>query len=391
MPRNVSKTRNLVVCSDGTGNEFGAKLSNVLKLYRVAEKNDDQLVYYDPGIGTLSMPSAWRRLQQRARGVFGMMTGWGLDQNVLDAYGFLCRNYRPGDNIYLFGFSRGAYTVRVIAGLIQLVGLLRPHQVNFAGYALTAYKNASEASDFEIAWSFRRTVNGLHVPIRFMGVWDTVSSVIVPGRTPLSKLKLEELPYTTHNPSVQTFRHAIAIDEFRRMFRVKRWDEPQDFIPNPFAKVAKTPAQDIKQVWFAGCHSDVGGGFSEDESALSKFSLLWMLAQAKANGFRTNTAMINHIVKGQIRKNARRYTPPDAAGPIHKSLAKFWWLLEWAPKSQKYRDWPERKTFAGRYIPWGEPRLIPDDAFIHHSVIDRWDAVSTYRPKNMPVKYQIER
>ena len=141
-----------------------------------------------------SAPPARRSWRQKLRSIFEMMTGRGLDRDVLAAYCFLCRHYREGDRIYLFGFSRGAYTVRVVAGLIYLIGLLREHQINFAGFALKAYKSASETDNFLVAQQFRRVVTPQTVPIHFLGVWDTVLSIIVPGRLPFSKLRLEELP-----------------------------------------------------------------------------------------------------------------------------------------------------------------------------------------------------
>ena len=170
--RAVSKTgtapRNLVVMLDGTGNELGRNLSNVLKLFRIVRKNDEQLVYYDPGVGTIGEPGAWRRLRQNARKVFGLMTGWGLDDNVLEAYSWLCRTWREGDRIWLFGFSRGAWTARVLGGLIHMIGLLRPEQLNMCGYAMVAYKKASEQDD-EVAR--RRRVCFRHrPPARFRGL-----------------------------------------------------------------------------------------------------------------------------------------------------------------------------------------------------------------------------
>lgn len=382
--------RNLVVCCDGTSNEIGSLLSNVLKLYRIAEKSDRQITYYHPGIGTVAMPRSWGKWRQAIRSGFEMATGRGLDRDVLAAYCFLCRHYRPGDTIFLFGFSRGAYTVRVVAGLIYLIGLLREHQINFAGFALKAYKKASEANDFRIAHQFQRVVTPQCVPIDFVGVWDTVSSVIVPGRYPFSELRLEELPYTSHNPAVRVFRHAMAIDEFRRMFRIKRWAEPQSFQYNPHSQAKSFPAQDSRQVWFSGCHSDVGGGFVEEQSALSKFPLLWMLEQAKAHGLHIRTAMVNHIVRGHPRANARTYTRPDATGLLHKSLTWAWRVLEIFPKSVRYQNWPDRLRMLGRYIPWGEPRLIPEGSLVHTSVLERTARVKEYRPVNLPATWQVE-
>ena len=385
-----TEPRNLIICCDGTNNEIGALLSNVLKLYRIAEKSERQLVYYHPGIGTVAMPHSWGRWRQYVRSGFEMATGAGLDRDVLAAYCFLCRHYRRGDRIFLFGFSRGAYTVRVVAGLVYLVGLLREHQANFAGYALKAYKSSSKADDFQVARQFRKVVNTDCVPIHFLGVWDTVSSVIVPGRLPFSRLRLEELPHTSDNPAVRTFRHAIAIDEFRRMFRVKRWEEPQTYKYNPHSQAKSFPAQDIRQVWFAGCHSDVGGGFVEEQSALSKYPLLWMLEQAKAQGLILRTAMVNHIVRGLPRVNSRTYTKPSVTGPLHKSLTWWWRPLEVLPKALRYRDWPERRGLLGRYIPWAEPRFIPEGSLIHTSVIDRRTQVPAYDPVNMPDRWQVE-
>ena len=116
--------RRIVICCDGTGNEIKQNESNVLKFYRVLKESDDQIGFYDPGVGTISNSGAWARWKNKAKGVFGLATGYGLDGNVLDAYRFLLRHYEDGDQIYLLGFSRGAHTVRVLAGFINMVGLL---------------------------------------------------------------------------------------------------------------------------------------------------------------------------------------------------------------------------------------------------------------------------
>ena len=125
--------KNIVVCCDGTGNEIGVNMSNVLKLYRILEKNENQVVYYDPGVGTLCQRKTWGRFSQNVRGILGLATGYGLDDDVLGAYRFLADNYDDGDQIFLFGFSRGAYSVRVLAGFMHLLGLLRPDQLNYVG------------------------------------------------------------------------------------------------------------------------------------------------------------------------------------------------------------------------------------------------------------------
>ena len=190
--------RNIVICRDGTGNEISENISNVLKLYRCLRKTEKteprQLVFYDPGVGTLARPDAWHKLRQDFNAILGLATGYGLDDNVLVAYEFLVNNYADGDQIYLFGFSRGAYTVRVLAGLIHKVGLVSPQQVNLAGSGLTAYKQFSSdlapkfgldlhaltdagdeedplaATPFDNAAQFARITSTRWPNIRFVGV-----------------------------------------------------------------------------------------------------------------------------------------------------------------------------------------------------------------------------
>ncbi|MBE71474.1 MAG: hypothetical protein CMO07_12300 [Thalassospira sp.] len=390
----VGPGRNLVVCCDGTTNEIGKQLSNVLKLYRIAEKSEQQLVFYQPGIGTVAMPDSWGKWRQKAHATFEMATGKGLDRDVLAAYRFLVENYREGDRIYLFGFSRGAYTVRVLAGMIYLVGLLRQHQANFAGYALKAYKNAKEDSNYATAHEFREIVRPYaQVPIEFLGVWDTVSSVIVPVWLSIfPKFHLEELPFASINPAVKVVRHAVAIHEYRRMFRLKNWANSQKFQPNRYSQATNHTKQDLREVWFNGCHSDIGGGFVEEESALSKFPLRWMLAQARNRGLRIRTQMVNHIVLGHPRVNARQYTKPSADGLLHTSLTTGWRLLEFLPKNAHRQEWHERKIWWKRfYFPRGEPRHIPPDSLIHISAIERFKDNEKERPRNWPASYVIEK
>jgi uncharacterized protein (DUF2235 family) len=393
--------KNIVICCDGTGNEINTTISNVLKLYRVLEKSDDQRVYYNPGVGTIGEQNAWERFKQNTKAVLGLATGYGLDHDVLGAYRFLCETYQSGDRVWLFGFSRGAYTVRVLAAFVHVMGLLRPDQLNLAGYALSAYKKASsdkQASDgdsqhhtlLEEAWHFSQVAGGYPVPIEFIGVWDTVASVIVPRQDGfLFLFYLQMLYFTRTNPSVKKFRQAMSIDERRRMFRLNRWIDPQGCRSNIYDPKTATP-QDIRQVWFAGVHSDVGGGYPEAQSGLSKFPLLWMIDEAQKAGLRVDDAMVNHFGWGQPIPGGHDYVAPDATAPLHDSLTGAWWILEWLPKSVKWREWPARKSFLGLYLPLGEPRVIPEGALLHRSVIERRDKVQSYRPINMPKAYSVE-
>jgi uncharacterized protein (DUF2235 family) len=409
--------RNLVICCDGTGNEISENISNVLKLYRCVRKTPKteprQVVYYDPGVGTLARPDPWRKLWQDTITVFGLLTGYGLDDNVLAAYEFIANNYAEGDDIYLFGFSRGAYTVRVLAGLIHKVGLVYPQQVNLAGSGLAAYKQFSSSEQparlephaysnlgdeeqggpvtkDDQAAQFARILSTRWPTIRFVGVWDTIASVFVPRPDRLYLPSLQILAFTRQNPSVKSFRQAISIDERRRMFRLLRWDEGQIFMRNRFIPAEKTEAQDILQVWFAGVHGDIGGGYPEAQSALSKYPLIWMIEEAVKCGLSVNRQTVNHLAWGIPRKGSPfRYVAPDFRGEPHNSMTAAWRLLEYIPKAGKYREWPARKSYFGFYIPTAEPRLIPEGAFIHETVLKRMDAVPDYRPINLPSRYEI--
>jgi uncharacterized protein (DUF2235 family) len=396
-------SKNIVVCCDGTGNQVEGNLSNVLKLFRILRKNADQRVYYNPGIGTIGTNDEWTRLTQNTKSVFELATGYGLDDEILGAYRFVAENYEHDDQLFLFGFSRGAYTVRALAGFIHMVGLLPPDQLNIANYALSAYKKASEKSDFQLAWHFGTVTGARPIIIDFLGVWDTVASMIVPRwdrGIPIPTLRT--LPYTRRNSSVKVVRHAKAIDERRRLFRLNRWQDPQDFIVNPFAPQNETP-QDIKQVWFAGVHADIGGGYPEVESGLSKYPLNWMIDEAVKYGLNIVEATRDHMALGQNASGAREtFVEPDPAATLHVSMTAAWKPLEWLPKQTKYEEWKWRLKLDGLYIPDSEPRpftlvdpFLKDEIEkatprIHQSVVDRIRLVPDYRPVNLPAEHDIE-
>ena len=225
-----TEPKNLVICCDGTGNEISENISNVLKLYRCLRKTDKtqprQLVFYDPGVGTVTEPSTWHRWKANIKLVLGLATGYGLDDNVLSAYCFLVENYAPGDSIYLFGFSRGAYTVRVLAGLVHKIGLISPEQANLAGSGLVTDKQYSgtgrgnesrtqghrrrrSGAAAERQIRPRRPVRAhhldaladhpLHRRLGHGGERDRAAA-----RRLLTVFSLEELAFTLRNPSVHT-------------------------------------------------------------------------------------------------------------------------------------------------------------------------------------------
>lgn len=384
-------SKNIVICCDGTGNEIASDLSNVLKLYRILKKDEGQIVFYDPGIGTIGQLNLWSKFLQNVKQVFCLGTGYGLDENVLDAYKFLIDVYEDGDKVFLFGFSRGAYTVRALAGFLHVVGLLRPEQKGLSDYALTAYKQISLHGSFEATDRFSEVTSAKKISIDFMGVWDTVSSVIVPRPDRFYIPSIQRLPYTARNPHVRVFRQAAAIDERRRMFRLNEWLEPQEYDPHYFDKSQKAP-QDIKQVWFSGVHADVGGGYPETESALAKYPLAWMIREAQQFGLKVTTSMLNHLVLGRARKGGRKtYVAPDSKGMQHNSLSGLWHLCEVLPKFTRFPEWPHccRIGKISIYFPFGESRRIPEGALIHSSVFDRKKELPSYQPKNLPSKYEV--
>ncbi|QKD19769.1 DUF2235 domain-containing protein [Mesorhizobium sp. NZP2077] len=376
-------SKNIVVLCDGTGNEVEGDLSNVMKLFRISKKNAQQVVYYNPGVGTIGLSGEWSRLFQNAKGVFGLATGYGLDQNIIDAYRFVCERYEDGDRLFFFGFSRGSYTVRALAGLIHMVGLLRPEQLNVVTYALTAYKRASRDNNLHLAWDFGRLMGGRHATVHFLGVWDTVASMIVPRPDRFYVPSLRTLPFTRKNPSVRCFRHAVAIDERRRLFRLNRWEAGQMYEPVPFADPPSNIAQDVVEMAFAGVHSDIGGGYEESESGLSKFPLAWLADEAIAEGLQTDTSLYGHLVNGNPLPDGRHfYVPPNPGAKLHNSLTWGWWILELLPKCVKWREW-RRCSLLGWYLPLGEPRRLPDSLQVHPSVEKRRAVAGDYQPVNI--------
>jgi hypothetical protein len=222
---------------------------------------------------------------------------------------------------------------------------------------------------FDVAHGFKETFSR-DCLIHMVGVWDTVSSVgwiydpVV-------------LPYTARNPIMQIGRHAISIDERRCFFQNNLWGQP--FLPgDPQYRVD----QDIKQVWFAGVHSDVGGSYPEVESGLSKIALEWMLAEASQAGLLIDQRKAALI----LGRSGGPYAPPDPAACQHESLRGPWWIVEILP--HRYYNFD-----TGKYsyrIPMGAHRTIPEGSVLHQTVLDRMKLIAQYLPPNLPKVYQTE-
>src|SRR2546427_1596399 len=260
--------KNIVICCDGTDNQFRHENSNVVKLYKTLTCNASQIAYYHPGVGTIGARNALTHIGKWWTRVIGLAFGYGISDNVADAYQFLMRTYEPADRIYMFGFSRGAYTARALCGMLHIVGLLSRGNEGLIPYAIRMIKQ--RRIDFEVAGDFKKTFSRECKP-HFVGVWDTVSSV---GWV----YDAVHFPFTraTKNPDYMIVRHAVSIDERRAFFRQNSFGDPHD------------AQQDIKEVWFAGAHSDVGGSYPESESQLSKIALRWMLGEAERAGLRVD-------------------------------------------------------------------------------------------------------
>ena len=341
--------KRLVVCCDGTWNsadqqrEGVACPTNVVRLaYRVAKRAGPvpQIVYYDQGVGT---GNAIDRLS-------GGALGEGLEDNIHDAYRFLVANYEPGDELFLFGFSRGAFTARSIVGMIRKCGILHRGAVHQYGAALDMYRNeARPDEDAPTAFRASHSVTGADaIRVRFIGVWDTVGALGIPLRG-LRGLTREKYQFhdTELSSVVAHACHALAIDEHRTPFEPTLWS----YVPKA--------GQTVEQVWFAGAHSDVGGGYPPP--CASDIPLAWMLDRAHAAGLELDRAAI-----GAYPLNL------DPLTPLHDSKTGLYFLTPGLdrPIGPAARD-PENPDAA---------RPPDPTQSVHPSVRERWDKNRLYRP-----------
>ncbi len=312
--------KRLVLCCDGTWNTPDRRVdghpcpTNVTKIaLSVAARSRGvrQVVYYHPGVGT----GRWGRL---AAGVFG----WGLSGNVQDAYQFLVDNYEPDDELFLFGFSRGAYTVRSLAGLVRNSGILRRGNAHRVGEAWSLYRNSADEPGGVAATLFRRTYS--HEPrIRFIGVWDTVGALGVPilgprWFSPVGRWlnRHNQFHDTQLSARVDGAFHALAIDEHRGPFEPTLWHQQPD-----------ATGQVLKQVWFRGAHCDVGGGSAD--TCLSDITLLWMAERAREYGLAFSPGVLSARGQGQAgaAEGVDFVVTPRVMGEVHDSRTGFWRLV----------------------------------------------------------------
>jgi uncharacterized protein (DUF2235 family) len=397
----MNDQKSIILFSDGTGNS-SAKLfkTNVWRMYEAVDLGPPangkraQISYYDDGVGT----SGFKPLA-----VLGGAFGWGLKRNVLDIYRYACRNYRPGDEIYAFGFSRGAFTTRIVIALIASQGLVRSSsESELRQKSLAAYRAfrteflprrlqrptrlARRIRNFVIHRILRRPA---HVPdecdrpiIRFVGVWDTVAAYGGPiteiTRAIDNWIYPLSMPNYELSDQVQCARHALAIDDERDAFHPLLWDETHEEVLKREKRVGPNRLQ---QVWFTGMHADVGGGYPDE--SLSYVSLLWMMEEAEQADLRTL-----NVVKDRIKALASSY------GPIHDSrtgVAAYYryqprkiaaWLDPVDVSTLSLRD-PAIRRHGARH---GLLRSVK----VHESVINRIAAgTDRYAPITLPDEFEV--
>ena len=357
--------KNIVLCFDGTWNGPGAN-TNVINMYQsilaedksqgrvrvpVSAPQKPTIKWYDEGVGT-----------NRGNKIRGGLTGNGLARNILEGYKFLVDNYQGGDQIYLFGFSRGAYTARSLAGLIRNIGVL--HKTNAPEVEIEdnpvlmngfwIYQRRDADADTEEAIFFRQKYSIDNVEIQFVGVWDTVGALGIPSNS----LDRVDRRYECHDTGlsrrVKNAYHALAIDESR-----------PEFIPTLWTSKPKE-GQRVEQVWFAGVHSEVGGG---RRPSLTDIPLRGMQQKAMENGLELDPPQIacmrkEHYIRDQVSDH---FGPP-------------WRNAGWNPLSWNYYPlWAWVRGSRPHVRPIGGTQV----ECVHNLVLQKIDAPdSRYSPAN---------
>jgi hypothetical protein len=312
-PPGAQRPRNLILCCDGTGNIWGnGHDTNVVKLVRLLQKDDQQLVCYDPGVGTTdNFPPVglWNRVKENVRRIVGLAFADGVYDSIGRGYQFLVDNYREGDRICVFGFSRGAFVARSIAGIVNEFGVVQVGARTLIALIVRTYfmkpggrSSKVDKSRGEVAADIRRNFcspAGSQAYVHFVGVWDTVASVGLLGL----RIKTDTNVRTRNYEHV---RHAVALDETRWKYSPRLYTDDGPPL---------RPGQTYKQYWFNGCHSDVGGSYAE--AALSDIPLRWMIDEAAAAG-----------VDLRFDQQSVRQISGDPNGLLHdEPFSSPWWTL----------------------------------------------------------------
>lgn len=388
--------RRLILCIDGTDNsptaihqpETGEPepvRTNVSRFFRMLVKDDDsQLAYYQPGVGTIDPErsnSRGAKLRNWLERKYDSMMGLMFHSHASAAYRFVMNQYREGDDIFLLGFSLGAFVCRVVAGMMQKVGLLHRGHEEMLPFAWQVY---SPTDNFKAAARFKKFYSR-PVKIRFLGLWDTVSSVGNPFRSSV-------FPHTLNNDSVLAVRHAMAIDERRRMFLPNLWTD------------SAGPEQDVRQVWFPGVHADIGGGYTGDSSpGLAGIPLAWMIREARAAGVEFDGKQERRLLWPRklaapqdltVEAVTEQYADAEQHDEIRDHF--YWRIIEQIPLPRKQRidDQRWRREFRRHR---SAPRKLKSNEGstntirIHESVDIRRRKCPAYAPENLLPAEEIPR
>ncbi|WP_413165342.1 DUF2235 domain-containing protein [Capilliphycus salinus ALCB114379] len=376
--------KRLIICCDGTWQSLESPYpTNVVKIALavkpIASDDINQVVYYDEGIGTggniltkedlinfdipltnLNIGLGPGKLEKLIEKSSGGAFGKGIDKNIQDAYRFLCINYSPGDEIYLFGFSRGAYTVRSLSGMLYSVGLLKHQQFRRIPEAYELYRSRDEEkqANFREKYCYSSDKYGSRIPVTLLGCWDTVGSLGIPDTIPFlpGEKLINQDRYKFHSTAlsenIENALHAVAIDEDRDTFQV-----------TPMVLNPQAPDQKLFQVWFPGDHGCVGGG-TREHSGLSDGALVWMMDSVGKLGLKLEF-------------------DPDLIPPEYRIHPKCDINYK-AKETSLFGAVTDKLTSTITRLPGTRLREVSQQfEDLHESVKERWVMLRDYRPKNL--------
>lgn len=343
--------KRIVLCCDGTWNRPGNKdrgqpiETNVEKIYKAINNENagiQQIKFYGPGVGT-----GFAITDQLLGGSIGI----GIDKNIQDAYKFLMWSYEPGDEIYLFGFSRGAYTVRSLGGLIRNCGIMQPAFMHLIGDAYQLYRDRTELThpDSDTMKCFKKAYcKEEETKIKFMGVWDTVGALGIP----ISWFNWWNRKYQFHDVKLSSHikyaYHALALDERRRVFSPAIWELNEDAATQPDPQICE-------QVWFPGVHANVGGGYVD--CGLSNIALKWMIDKAHDTGLQFDTNIVSQLAC-------------DCEAELRGAMNIFYKLT-----GMKMRKVNINISRDGEFVKQNQK--------IHFTALERFHKIKKYKPKNL--------
>lgn len=368
--------KRIIVLLDGTWSsaDHTAYTSNVVKMARAVLPRDAngvaQISLYEEGIGN---NGGW--LQRRIAGTLGL----GADERIKTAYRFISQNFEPGDELYIFGYSRGAFQARSLVGFICLCGVLRPTSLGMLNDAWVCYQ-LNKGNTSAPAFAAIRCLAEYPVATKCLALWDTVGNLGVPTGLGLpAEVSQFRFHDTSLHPHIDVALHALAIDEPRSGFRPTLWTVSQNR--------SLRPGQLVEQMWFPGSHSDIGGGWKE--TGLSDISLLWMAAKVRSV---TGLAV--------DEEHLRRSTMPDALAPQHMVTSGLHAAERCLPyiriiKGNSSGAGTVRSALLGKGRTYQPPEEeLPINEFVHASALQRWGnrveaihmgqrSLTTYRPANL--------